>query len=84
MESSILRAIDELIERHKKENRNEDPLYIILSTDESKAVTEEIRKIEKYPPDQIITSYRDIKIAPHPSLLNGKRYVSNELPETGS
>jgi hypothetical protein len=84
MKNSILPEIDQLIERFKKDNKNQVPLYIVLSPEEGKALIEEIREKKNYPQDYIITSYNDIKIASNPSLLNGKRYVSNELPETGS
>lgn len=84
MGKQILQNIDNLIERFKKENRNQAPLYIVLSPEEGKLIVEEIRKKENYPAGDIITSYRDVKIAPNPSLLNGNIYVSNDLPETGS
>jgi hypothetical protein len=55
-----------------------------MSPEESKALIEEIRAKKNHPKDYIITSYKDVKIAANPSLLNGKRYASNDLPETGS
>jgi hypothetical protein len=84
MNTTILSEVDQLIDRFKKENRNQTPLYIVMSPEESKALVEEIRVMQNHPKDYIITSYKDVKIAANPSLLNGKRYVSNDLPETGS
>jgi hypothetical protein len=84
MNTLLLPEIDTLLDNFKKENRNQAPLYIVLSPEESRALVEEIRAVKKYPKDYIITSYKDVKIAANPSLLNGKRYVSNDLPETGS
>src|SRR5690349_17913218 len=79
MKNQLLPEVDQLIDRYKKENRNQLPLYIVLSPEESRTLMEEIRTEKKYPEDYLITSYKDIKIAANPSLLNGKRYVSNEL-----
>lgn len=84
MSTTLLPHVDQLIDNFKKENRNQAPLYIVMSPEESKALVEEIRVMKNHPQDYIITSYKDIKIAANPSLLNGKWYVSNELPETGS
>jgi hypothetical protein len=84
MNKTILPEVDQLIDKFKKENKDLAPLYVVLSPEESKILVEEIRALKKYPKEYIITSYNDIKIAANPSLLNGKRYVSNELPETGS
>jgi hypothetical protein len=84
MKSQLLEHIDAMIEKFKKEHKGETPLYVVVSTDENKELIEEIRKEKSYPPEMLVTTYRDIKIAQHPSLLNGKSYVTNELPETGS
>ncbi len=81
---SLLPEVDKLIDQYKRESKNQVPLYLVLSPEESKILVEEIRVKNKYPDDFVITSYKDIKIAANPSLLNGKRYVSNELPDTGS
>ena len=84
MENHLLEKIDSLIERYKKEHKGELPLYIIVSADENKEIVNNIRSIENYPKDQIVTNYKGIKIAEHPHQGEGKIYVSNELPETGS
>jgi hypothetical protein len=84
MNTTILPKVDQLIDHFKRENRNQAPLYIVMSPEESKALVEEIRVMKNHPEDYIITSYKDVKIAANPSLLNGNRYVSNDLPETGS
>ena len=84
MSETLLPQVDQMIDQFKKEHQNQKPLYIALSPEEGKRLVEEIRRKEKHPEDFIITSYRDVKIAANPSLLNGKRYVSNELPDTGS
>lgn len=84
MKSALLTRIDQLIDQYKKANRDQSPLYIVLSPDEAKALAEDIRKLKNYPPDQIITSYQNIKITSTPALLDGKLYVTDELPETGS
>ena len=84
MPNHLLEQIDSLIERYKKEHKGEPPLYIILSGDENKEVMGIIREAGKLPEDDIITTYKEIKLAEHPQQVNGKIYVSNELPETGS
>ncbi len=80
----LLERIDSLIEKYKKEHRGEAPLYLVVSPDESAAVREEIRKRENAPDIAVISTYKDVRIAEHPAMLDGKMYVSNELPETGS
>ena len=84
MEKHLLETIDSLVDRYKKEHQGEAPLYIILSSDENKEVMNSIRSQQGLPEQQIVTSYRGIKLAHHPQQVNGKIYVSNELPETGS
>ena len=84
MSRQMLNKIDQLIEKYKKDHKGEAPLYIVLSPDESKAVMQQIKEDNNHPDNYVITTYKDIKIAEHPSLLNGNAYVSNELPETGS
>jgi hypothetical protein len=84
MENHLLKIIDSLIDHYKEEHKGEPPLYIILSPDENKEVIQRIKNTNDFPDDLIVTSYKGIKLAQHPSLLNGKMYVSNELPETGS
>lgn len=84
MENHLLEKIDSLIERYKKEHKGEPPLYIIVSSDENKKIINTIRSSNNYPKDQIVTEYNGIKIAEHPQQSDGKIYVSNELPETGS
>lgn len=80
----LLARVDALIENYKKEHRGEPPLYLVVSPDESVAVREEVRKKENAPDIAVVSTYKDVRIAEHPSMLNGKMYVSNELPETGS
>lgn len=84
MENGLLKKIDGLIEKFKAENKGETPLYIVLSSEENKEVMAEVKARNNYPSDFIVTSYKGIKLAEHPSLLKGNFYVSNELPETGS
>lgn len=84
MDNHLLEKIDSLIERYKKEHKGEPPLYIIVSADENKEIVNAIRTANNYPKDQIVTSYKGIKIAEHPHQGENKIYVSNELPETGS
>jgi hypothetical protein len=84
MNYPLLNQIDKLISSFKENHHGEAPLYIVVSPDESKAVREELKQKENIKDGMIINTYRDIKIAEHPSLLDGKMYVSNELPETGS
>lgn len=83
MKNSLLSSIDKVIDQFQKENK-QLPLYVVVSPEEAKIITENIRHDDDLPEDHIITSYRDVKIAPNPSLLNGKSYASNDLPETGS
>ena len=84
MENHLLERIDTLVDKYKKDHKGEAPLYIILSDDENKAVMKELKEIKKMPEEQIVTEYKGIKLALHPQQTNGKIYVSNELPETGS
>jgi hypothetical protein len=84
MENGLLQQIDSLVDKYKKEHKGEKPLYIIVSSDENKQLIELIRKANNYSNEQIITEYKGMKLAQHPQQVNGKIYVSNELPETGS
>ena len=84
MENHLLEKIDSLIERYKKEHKGEPPLYIVVSSEENKKIISTIRTANNYPKNQIVTEYNGIKIAEHPQQIEGKIYVSNELPETGS
>jgi hypothetical protein len=84
MENHLLERVDSLIEKYKKEHKGEAPLYIIVSADENKELMKLIKDANNFAKDQIVTSYNGIKIAEHPQQINGKIYVSNELPETGS
>jgi hypothetical protein len=84
MENGLLNHIDQLIEKFQHQNNGEKPLYVVLGPDERKEVINQIKTRKNYPSDFIVTTYHDVKLAEHPSLLNGKLYVSNELPETGS
>jgi hypothetical protein len=84
MNNSILNQIDQLLEVYKKNHKGMNPLYIVLSPEEIKQVREHIRNKNNHPADYVITTYKDVKLSEHPSLLPGKMYVSNELPETGS
>jgi hypothetical protein len=84
MNNSLLTHIDQLLETYKKNHKGMNPLYIVLSPEEIKQVREDIRSKNNHPADYVITTYKDVKLSEHPSLLPGKMYVSNELPETGS
>jgi hypothetical protein len=84
MDTSILKHIDNLIDKFKKEHRGESPLYIVLSPDETKDVVDALKAKQNAAEDTIITSYRDVKIAENPALLKGNSYASNDLPDTGS
>jgi hypothetical protein len=84
MENHLLQRIDTLIEKYKKDHKGEPPLYAILSADENKEVMRLIRESNNLPEDHIVTTYKGVKLAHHPQQTNGKIYVSNELPETGS
>jgi hypothetical protein len=84
MNLELTNHIDKLIDEYTRNHAGEPPLYIVVSPDESKMLRESIRKKNDHPEEYVITTYRDIKIAEHPALLNGKSYVSSELPETGS
>lgn len=84
MNTRITDTIDQLIERYKEDHKGEAPLYIVLTSDEIKEARETIRKKNNHPEDYVITTYRDIKLAEHPSPEGGKMYVSNDLPDTGS
>ena len=84
MENHLLERIDSLVDKYKKEHKGEAPLYIILSADENKEVMKELKERKGMPEDQIVTEYKGIKLTQHPQQVNGKIYVSNELPETGS
>jgi hypothetical protein len=84
MERKLLKRVDELIEEYKKNHRSEPPFYIIMSPDDGDTLIEEVRRINKQPQDNIVTTYKDSKIVRNPAMLNGTFYVSSELPETGS
>ena len=84
MENHLLEHIDQLVDQYKKQHKGEPPLYIILSSDENKELISLIRAANNLNNDQIVTSYKDIKLAHHPGQISGQIYVSNELPETGS
>jgi hypothetical protein len=84
MADSITRKIDSLIEQYKADHHGEQPLYIIISPDEGNALVEEVRRLNKYDKDTVITTYRDVIIAKHDMFTPGKVLLSNELPETGS
>jgi hypothetical protein len=84
MENHLLERIDKLIAKYRSDHKGETPLYIIVSPDENKKIMETVRATEGMGNDQIVTSYKDIKLAEHPQQVDGKIYVSNELPETGS
>ena len=84
MSRQLLNKIDQLIEKYRQDHKGEAPLYIALSPEEAKAAMKEIKEENNHPDDYVITTYKNIKIAEHPSLLNGNAYVSNDLPETGS
>jgi hypothetical protein len=84
MQNRLVETIDKLIEKYKQEHKGEAPLYIILSADENKEIMSMTKTRDNLPEDHIVTSYKGIKLAEHPQQVNGKIYVSNELPETGS
>ena len=84
MENHLLEKIESLVDQFRKEHNGESPLYIIVFPDENKEMMKLIKAANNYPDEQIVTSYKDIKIAEHPQQMNGEIYVSNELPETGS
>lgn len=84
METPLLQHIDSLIEKYRKNHKGEAPLYIVLSPDERKEVTEALKVRQNASEDTIITTYKDIKLTENPGLLKGNIYVGNELPETGS
>lgn len=84
MENHLLEKIDNLIAAYKKNHKGEPPLYVIVSPEDHKELIPLIKAANNYTRDQIVTSYKDIKIAEHPNQVQGKIYVSNELPETGS
>jgi hypothetical protein len=84
MENHLLERVDSLVEKYKKEHKGEPPLYIIVSADENKELMKIIKEANNFAKDQIVTTYNGIKIAEHPQQTDGKIYVSDELPETGS
>jgi hypothetical protein len=84
MKNHLLQRIDNLIEKFRTDHKGEAPLYIILSSDENKEVMRLIKAAQKIPEDQVVTTYKGVKLSHHPQQTNGKIYVSNELPETGS
>jgi hypothetical protein len=84
MENHLLERIDKLVDKYKKEHKGEAPLYIIVSPDENEKIIQLIKAKSSLPDGHIVTTYNGIKLAEHPQQLNGKMYVSNELPETGS
>jgi hypothetical protein len=84
MKNHLLERIDKLIAKYKADHKGETPLYIIVSPDENKEIMKTVRAAEGLAGDQIVTTYKNIKLAEHPQQVDGKIYVSNELPETGS
>jgi hypothetical protein len=84
MTQNLIKRVEDLITRYKKEHRGEAPSYIILSPEDGDALTEEVKGLYKQEKKDMITSYKDSKIIKNIALNNGAFYVSSELPETGS
>src|SRR5436190_6714884 len=84
MKNHLLGLIDSLVDKYKKDHNGEVPLYIILSSDEEKKVMKELKEVHRMTEEQIVTEYKGVKFTNHPQQVDGKIYVSNELPETGS
>jgi hypothetical protein len=83
MKNSITANVDALISQYKKEH-SEKPLYLIISKEEGDKLMEDIRQSQDIPSDHIITDYKGIRIERSIATKDGKFFLTNELPETGS
>ena len=84
MEYILLPKIDKQIENYQHDHKGEMPLYIMISSDESKRLMEEVKHIEGHSSDITVTTFKGIKIMPNDLLKQGEIRLSNELPETSS
>ena len=84
METAIRSSLDQAIEEYKSQHNGEKPLYCVMSADEADELTDAIRKEKGRGSEEIITSYRDIKIIRNNLTERGEYLLVNELPETGS
>jgi hypothetical protein len=82
--NSVSSRVDNMIAHYRKEHLQQHPLYIILSPDDGKKLVEEIRQTTSISDDHLVTKYKDAEIKTNLSIEDGKGYVGNELPETGS
>lgn len=84
METAITFGIDRAIDQYKEQHNGSKPLYCVMSSDEADELTEAIRQETGREANDIITTYRDIKIIRNSLMERGRYMMTNELPETGS
>ena len=80
---TIINRVDASLEQYKKDHKNK-PLYLVISKDEGDQLIEETKKSDGRKPDEVVTTYQDIKIERSISLKGSDFYFTNDLPETGS
>ena len=84
METAVRSSLDQAIEEYKSQHNGEKPLYCVMSTEEADELTDAIRREKGRGGEEIITSYRDIKIIRNNLTERGQYLLVNELPDTGS
>jgi hypothetical protein len=83
MNKGIISKIDSLITQYQKDH-TEKPLHLVISREEGDNLINEIRTAQSIPEDHIITKYKGIRIERSVAVKEGKFFLTNELPETGS
>ena len=81
---NILPKIDDTLRKYKDDHRGDTPLYIIVSPEEADRLMAEVREVNGYDADVLVTTYQGSKIIKHDSLTKGDLQLTNELPDTSS
>jgi hypothetical protein len=84
MKLQVLPRVENELKKYKKEHQGEGPLYIIVATEESDKLMEEVKAKGNHSQDITVTTYQGSKIVPHEDLKPGEIRLTNELPDTGS
>ena len=84
MNHHILPKVDDTLKKYQQEHRGESPLYILVSPHEADRLLDEVRHVNGYDPEVLVTEYKGSKIVTHGSLNKGDLRLTNELPETSS
>ena len=80
METTAISSIDQQIEKYKAAHGGNKPMFIIMSAEEADEVTDALKERNGESEENIVTTYKDIKIVRNNMMTRGEYVLSNELP----